>query len=438
MSADHARQHAHDHADRRHRANPDSQPAVDGPEPGLAHLDQTNVVSLQRTIGNKNVQRLIAEKRSSAGPQAKPGGANHLPPVPGALQRAPKKPKRADQAANLSKLSTFKSNADTRFKLTNDFSTKSLEVGDTTRDKLVALSDIYKQAYGNFRGVLDKAEQEAQNQQDWTNIIVGVACGVAAGLLAAWALPASASLAFELTAQEALIAATSSAVQGGVGAGLSAGVTKMLDVEGKKLDSKGLEPSIMELAIWQKAAEIYRGGLEFSKLGGQLHALTVGISDLIGDVRVYNTGGESDLTDEIINQKVSTLEAKDKELAKVNDELGKRLSELDAIKQAVDGISPADHSVRKMEKDIWILWMSGLALNSNILDLDAIEDHIGPNGLGIVDFGWYTSDADENEAIEKARDTAKMLKAEQQKMLNPGSEPNIPEDKGRQLRILTR
>jgi len=75
--------------------------------------------------------------------------------------------------------------------------------------------------------------------------------------------------------------------------------------------------------------------------------------------------------------------------------------------------------------------MSSLSLNSNILDLDAIEDHIGPKGLKIVDFGRYTSDADENEAIENARNTAKQMQAEQ-------AQTDIPEDKSEALRILTR
>src|SRR6266542_1316910 len=158
------------------------------------------------------------------------------------LQQTPKK-KRADQTDNIAKVTTFKNNADDRFKLTNDFSAKSLEVGDLTRDKLSALSANYKQGFDTFRGVLNAAEKEAQNQQDWTNIVVGVACGVAAGLLAAWVLPSSAAAAFTLTLEEAAIAGASSAGQGVIGTGASALLTKPLDVAGKKLDSSGVDPS---------------------------------------------------------------------------------------------------------------------------------------------------------------------------------------------------
>jgi len=346
------------------------------------------------------------------------------------LQRAPKK-KRADQADNIAKVTTFKNNADDRFKLTNDFSAKSLEVGDLTRDKLSALSANYKQGFDTFRGVLNAAEKEAQNQQDWTNIVVGVACGVAAGLLAAWVLPSSAAAAFTLTLEEAAIAGASSAGQGVIGTGASALLTKPLDVAGKKLDSSGVDPSVMEIAVWKKAADIYRAGLEYHELSGALHTAALNLSDFNGDLRVYNTGADSPLTDEVIAEKVAALGAKDKELAKQSEEVTKKLSDLDAIKAAVSAIDPSKHAPLSMEKKIWVLWMSSLSLNSNILDLDAIEDHIGPKGLKIVDFGRYTSDADENEAIENARNTAKQMQAEQ-------AQTDIPEDKSEALRILTR
>ena len=54
--------------------------------------------------------------------------------------------------------------------------------------------------------------------------------------------------------------------------------------------------------------------------------------------------------------------------------------------------------------------MGSLNEDSNILDIDAIEDYLGPKGLGLVDFGdWYTSDEDENQAIRKARGQKKEI-----------------------------
>jgi hypothetical protein len=409
--------------------------ATQPPRLDLKSLTPARVLQLQRMIGNQAVQRLISDAEAETQPKTLSG--RMLSPAKDTVQRVPNRT-RADQTANIAQLNTFKSNANTRFQLTNDFGTKSLEVGDLTRNKLSQISAIYQQAYTNFRTVLNRAQQEAQNQQDWTNIIVGVAMGVAAGLIAAWALPASASAAFVLTLEEAAIAAASSAGQAVGGAAATAGATSVLDVQGRTIDSSGLDPSIMELAIWRKTADIYRAGLEYNRVSGQLHTLTVNLSDLIGNVRVYQAGGESALNDQSINEAVTAMTSRDTALAALNTELTTKLTELEALKQAVNAINPSARPAAMMEKDIWILWMSSLPRNSNILDLDAIEDHIGPKGLRIVDFGIYTSDDDENEAIENARDTASMLRAQQQQTLNPGSEANVPADPNRQLRILTR
>ncbi len=437
MTAEHTHHETKEKSDSMRSAS-DRPSAGPGLELSPLPLARQSILGLQKTIGNQAVQRLLSGRLHPNGT----GPAERVPemgtPIQGeaalmpasSLQRAPKK-KRADQADNIAKVTTFKNNADDRFKLTNDFSAKSLEVGDLTRDKLSALSANYKQGFDTFRGVLNAAEKEAQNQQDWTNIVVGVACGVAAGLLAAWVLPSSAAAAFTLTLEEAAIAGASSAGQGVIGTGASALLTKPLDVAGKKLDSSGVDPSVMEIAVWKKAADIYRAGLEYHELSGALHTAALNLSDFNGDLRVYNTGADSPLTDEVIAEKVAALGAKDKELAKQSEEVTKKLSDLDAIKAAVSAIDPSKHAPLSMEKKIWVLWMSSLSLNSNILDLDAIEDHIGPKGLKIVDFGRYTSDADENEAIENARNTAKQMQAEQ-------AQTDIPEDKSEALRILTR
>lgn len=381
--------------------------------PALAPTTPSGVLALQRSAGNKAVAGMLDQA---------------------ALQRAPA---RTSQAANIAKLNTLRANADARFGLTSDIAVKARDTGDLTRAKLSAVGDVYRQGFTQFRNVLNAAEKEAQNQQDWVNISVGLACGIGAGLVAAWALPATASVAWAISAQEAIVVAASSAGQGVAGAVVSTGVAGVLPtVAGRQIDSSGVDPMIQELAMWQKAAEIYRSGLEFADLGRRMHGLTVALSDLLADVRVYDSGGESRLTDEDIAGKITALEARDAEMAPMNDQLTAKVAELDRIAEAVRAIDPAARNARQMERDIWNLWMATLPLNSNILDIDAIEDHIGPNGLGIIDFGVYTSDGDENEAIENARNTSRMLRAEQRQAV--GDETRDPENRGEQLRILTR
>ncbi|HEY6057072.1 MAG TPA: hypothetical protein VIV06_03525, partial [Candidatus Limnocylindrales bacterium] len=247
------------------------------------------------------------------------------------------------------------------------------------------------------------------------DIIVGVICGTAAGLAAAFVLPSTAAGWFSLTIAEAGTAAASSAGQGILSGAIAAAASSATTVAGQNISSTGLEPMIQEVAMWKRVSEIYRAGLEMTPLSKASHALSLALADLIADVRVFEAGGETKLTEASITSTISKLETQEAELTKATTELTTKVSELKALKISVQAIDPKAKSVQQVERDIWVMWMSELAYDSNILDLDAIEDHIGPKGLKIVDFGWYTSDADENAAIEQARSDAMFLKAEASK-----------------------
>jgi hypothetical protein len=384
--------------------------------PGV--LDARQVLALQRASGNQAVQRLLSSP---------------TPPVPNGssvtVQRD--KRRRASQAENIAKVTALRTSAEARFTLASDYAGEALAVGDLTRDKLSAISRVYTGAYTVFRNVLNSAQQEAQNQQQWTDIVVGVLCGTAAGLAAAFILPSTLAGWFSLTLAEAGTAAASSAGQGVLSGAIALLASRATSVEGKAISSEGLEPQFRELAMWRAAANIYRSGLEIGPVSRATHALSVNLSDFLAEVRVFDAGGESKLTEAKINQSIAAMQQADGQQTGAQDEFTRKLADLKALKTAVAAINPQAKSQQQMERDIWILWMSTLQHNSNILDLDAIEDHIGPKGLGIVDFGIYTSDADENEAIETARGNAAQLRAESQ-------QATVIENRSEQLRILTR
>lgn len=392
---------------------PAAKPRTPGPAADrTGALDARQVLALQRASGNQAVQRLLS-----------------TPPAPVTVQRDRRR--RPSQAENIAKITALRASAEARFTLASDYASEALAVGDLTRDKLSAISRVYTGAYTVFRNVLNSAQQEAQDQQQWTDIVVGVLCGTAAGLAAAFVLPSTAAGWFSLTLAEAGTAAASSAGQGVVSGGIALAASRATSVEGKTISSEGLEPQFRELAMWRAVAGIYRSGLEIGPVSQATHVLSVQLSDFLADVRVFDAGGTSGLTEARIGQSVAAMQQADAQQAGARDEFTRKLAELRALKAAVAAINPQAKSQRQMERDIWILWMSTLQHNSNILDLDAIEDHIGPQGLGIVDFGSYTSDADENEAIETARGNAAQLRAESR-------QAEVVEDRAAQLRILTR
>jgi hypothetical protein len=343
------------------------------------------------------------------------------PPRSGALSVVQRAPNRPDQTANIAKLTELRANADQRFKLATDYSKGTLDVGDVVKGKLTILSNTYSEGYKTFRDVLDKAQQQAQNQQMWTDIIVGVAAGALAGLAAAFVLPSTAAGWFSLTLAEAGTALASSGGQGLLSGGLAAGASKLTNVEGKAISSEGLQPAFQELAMWKKVAEIYRSGLELTPMVQKLHELSGALGDRIGDLRVYQAGGQSDFSPARIKAMMERLTAPDTQLKEMQDQLTLKIVELANIKQAAASID-TNQSAQSMEKEIWQMWMATLPQNSNILDINAIENHIGPKGLKIVDFGsWWTTRADQNDAIDKAVTHFQFMKAEAAKNAVPSN-----------------
>jgi len=320
--------------------------------------------------------------------------------------------KGASQAANIAKITALRTKVESRFDLVNTYAQDSLAVGDLTRDKLSAISTVYTEAYNTFRGVLNRAQQEAQNQQRWTDVVVGVICGTAAGLAAAFVLPSTAAGWFSLTLAEAGTAAASSAGQGIASGAIAAAASSLTTVAGQNINSSGLDPMIQQVAMWQRVAGIYRSGLELTPLSRATHALSLALADLLAEVRVLEAGGKTKLTEATIASTLATLEQQESGLTPVTTELTAKVTDLAALKASVQAIDPKAKPVTAVERDIWVMWMSTLAHDSNILDIDAIEDHIGPKGLKIVDFGIYTFDSDENAAIDQAKTDAMFLDAE--------------------------
>jgi hypothetical protein len=116
----------------------------------------------------------------------------------------------------------------------------------------------------------------------------------------------------------------------------------------------------------------------------------------------------------------------DGRMAGFDRQLSTALADLDTLQQGVTTSEATEYSQQRMERDIWILWMGTLSDdNHNILDLDAIEDHlhqIGVLGAGSdlgIDFGSYTSDSEETAALAAARSRAQQIRTRSRQLEGP-------------------
>ena len=144
--------------------------------------------------------------------------------------------------------------------------------------------------------------------------------------------------------------------------------------------------------------------------GNSLFLINGGAEYAIGEIRAHVAGGQTDMSEEQLLDLVQSLIRADRSGAAVEREVRSRLERLPDVLSRIRAAAAGLPSVEQMEKDIWVLWISEISeSDSDILDLDAIEDHlaaigvIGPNSVLGVDFGIWTSEDDQLDAIRAAR-----------------------------------
>ncbi|HNP52155.1 MAG TPA: DUF4157 domain-containing protein, partial [Nitrosomonas nitrosa] len=309
---------------------------------------------------------------------------------------------------NLSGVEDVRANMETRFLKSAAYASLGLQTGDRVKSKLLSLSNQYESAYDNYASVITAAREEAQNQEQWINIGVGIGAGVLLGLGAAFVFPTSAAGWMAISAGEAIGAAGSAAGQAAAGAFITSRVTDALSVSGTDLEPGGLDPKILELRIWENVSEMYRSAMSLNSASTRIHMLSNAAEYLIGEIRVHVAGGLTDMNEDSVLDMMETLVNADIAMRRFDETLSSSLTNLRQLKAVVDSISLADYPPRNMEQDIWILWMSELD-DPSILDLDEIEDYLhgnigvlGSSGLLHVDFGGWTSSADERNARRAA------------------------------------
>lgn len=378
---------------------------------------QTMLTQIGRRQGNGHVQRLVGVLRQPEGGepvvQAKEAGPAAT------IQRQDEQERPTFEFFNLSGVLEAKGNMDRRLNDMTDFAQMGVRAGDVARAKLLAFSEKYRLAYQDYAAAVRGARAEAQNQNLWLGIVIGTACSVAA----AFVLPSTAAGWFALTAAEAATAVASGAAQATVGAGLATA----LQFSGGDLEPGGLSPEAQEIPVWRTVASLYRTAATQAQTIRSLHRIVAGAEFLVGEIRTQVAGGLPTMTEEQALDKVEALIAADQAMARSDDgALRDGLRGLRGFQSDLDALNPESVSQRRMEQDIWIMWMGTLS-DASVLDLDAIEDRLhaigvlGPNSRLGVDFGIYTSEDDENEARDAARGESRALRAAAQPPRAPSS-----------------
>jgi hypothetical protein len=296
----------------------------------------------------------------------------------------------------------------------------SQQVIGSLKAKLLQVSERYDQAYQRFEKIIAAAGKEAQDQQDYTDMVVGIAIGVAVGLcaevLAGWAVAEAVGEVAAVGLKKWGKAAGKEAMGEGAETIVGQLAKPKLDVPGKDLQPDGLKPEVLNMEIWRSLTQLHEAASRGGKFILDQTILSGAAEYAIGEIKSQRGGGADMTVDDDVDIVLSVLRAEEasKNLDQALDTLNHSVATLES------GVSKLiDYGIDQMEKDIWILWMSNRKENSNILDIDAIEDHL--TALGIVDFGWYTTDAEENEAIENAKERSAEVRNRRYAAMRAGS-----------------
>ncbi len=164
----------------------------------------------------------------------------------------------------------------------------------------------------------------------------------------------------------------------------------------------------MSTDIWHRLADLYRGVLGVQHHTQYLPLVLGGAEYALGQFRLLEAGAPADMDRAALVDMAVALNRAAAHLRLLRPELQQRLGALSLL-QAQAAATPR-RPVNEVEQDVWILWMDTVPNSqSDILDLDAIEDHLaaigvlGPGSVLGVDFGLWTSKDDELQALAAAR-----------------------------------
>jgi len=285
----------------------------------------------------------------------------------------------------------------------------------SARDKLMTANSAYERAFQRYERVMGQAGQEARSNERYYNLAVGVATGVVASVVVA----AAAAFLFPVAAAAAVGSGAWLAVQGGsavasaalgTAAGDLVGQTGLTSEVGHDLQPPaGLRPEAMALPVWRALSELQSTLLRFSGTTTNMFLMHGAAEYALGEIRAHVDGGTPETSEDELLDICTSLFASNQALRQYETALEAGIQQIAAINRAV-AEAPAEADVNEVERDIWIMWMASLPdSQSDVLDLDAIENYLaqigllGPGGTLGVDFGIYTSEDDEREALAAAR-----------------------------------
>ncbi|MEW5930936.1 MAG: DUF4157 domain-containing protein [Gemmatimonadota bacterium] len=229
---------------------------------------------------------------------------------------------------------------------------------------------VYQEAYGNYARVVRAARAEAQNQQNWANLLFGVAAGTAVGVLAEVLFPTL--LAGATLARATVLGAGGNLASGSWGTWLGPQIAGV-DLE----PAEALSPFLQQLQTLRNLDELTGAVLSMVDPG---MANLAAVMERSGGVLTELRAARRERSDADLAAEWARLRDADAAAAPVEAQVAEASAQFARLREHYKGLDVP--SVRWVEQSIWIAWMSTLyPTGFFVLDLDEIEYHLADIGV---------------------------------------------------------
>lgn len=285
----------------------------------------------------------------------------------------------------------------------------------------------YRQGYGQFMAVLRQGDSDQEFNKAITDAVVSVVVAAALAVV----LPEALLTAAAMGVARSLVASTSAGmVRAGIriatvraatpaaaGTFANAAVGEVVEMGAggmagaaapagdRATDSAALagpnEADKLQQLLDRLGAMI-RALPQYGALATSQGQLGLGAAQISADSARLRAGDDLGVTLGDLEQQAVVLDGLNQRAAAVMAEVHTRRSSLAAMKEAALAVELKTKD--QYEHQLWMEWIAALTSSdlNELLDLDSISDHL--EALGIVDFGAYTSDDDQEAAVVMAQE----------------------------------
>jgi len=283
----------------------------------------------------------------------------------------------------------------------------------------------YRHAWTSFSNVLAAGSQSAREQEEWINRLSGYAlAGMTGGAAHGIEHLAHAKHGAEHAAQTVGHWLATTAAEKGTEIGAHRAVHAHVD--GSHMEATGVTPDSIDASIYHTMVDLCEALLGLSGTRLTVGMLLGATEYCLGEVKAWLAGGAADMTeDEVIDMAGAVISAA-ASLGSASDDAAAAGRDLDAIDRAATTAQDIDPD--EIEKQIWTLWMASLPRDSDLLDIDPIQEHLVK--LGLVTDTWYYTDEDERRDLFHARVNAAFVRGDRRDIRMPSASADEGEEGG--------